>query len=195
VLDKVNVDQLFIKTVTAAGDPPAAPTAMAVNAATSGTLSLNWMDNSLDETSFTIERSIDGTTFSVLTTVDADINTFTDTGLSAGTTYWYRVFASNASGSSILSDSASGITLAGAAITLNASGYKVKGKKKVDLTWDGSSATNMDIYRNDMGFVHLTTANDGAVTDAIDGKGGGTWNYMICEAGTDNCSATVNVVF
>jgi PKD repeat protein len=195
VLDKVNVDQLFIKTVTAAGDPPAAPTAMAVNAATSGTLSLNWMDNSLDETSFTIERSIDGTTFSVLTTVDVDINTFTDTGLSAGTTYWYRVFASNASGSSTLSDSASGTTLAGAAITLNASGYKVKGKKKVDLTWDGSSATNMDIYRNDMGSVHLTTANDGAVTDAIDGKGGGTWNYMICAAGTDNCSATVMVVF
>ncbi|MBS3796182.1 S8 family serine peptidase [Pseudoalteromonas sp. BDTF-M6] len=81
----------------------------------------------------------------------------------------------------------------GGSIDLNAFGYKVKGRQRVDLSWSGANSSNVDIYRN--GSAITTTNNDGAYTDAINQKGGGVYNYSICEAGTTNCSATVTVVF
>ncbi|WP_462158832.1 S8 family serine peptidase [Pseudoalteromonas sp. GB56] len=81
----------------------------------------------------------------------------------------------------------------GGNIDLSANGYKVKGRHRVDLTWNGASTANVDIYRN--GSVVATTANDGAYTDAINAKGGATYSYSICEAGTSNCSSSVTVIF
>jgi hypothetical protein len=78
------------------------------------------------------------------------------------------------------------------AITLSANGFKVKGKQEVDLTWSGSSATNVDIYRDTF---KITTANDGFYNDNIGAKGGATYLYKVCDAGTSNCSNTVTVVF
>jgi PKD repeat protein len=196
-LDTVYMDQLYIKTVTAAGDPPAAPSGMAVSAPTSSSLTLNWSDNSTDETGFRVERSIDGGAFSMLTIVGANITSYIDTGLSSSTAYSYRVLASNASGSSAPSTVASGTTLAGSNITLGANGYKVKGKQQVDLTWDGFAVTvtDVDIYRDNMMTPLITTANDGLHPDPIGVKGGGSYVYKICEAGSSNCSDTVTVVF
>jgi hypothetical protein len=41
----------------------------------------------------------------------------------------------------------------------------------------------------------MTTANDGAYTDPIGGKGSGTFTYKICEAGTSTCSPEVSASF
>ena len=158
-------------------------------------MTLNWTNNSADETSFTVERSTDGSTYSVLTTLGANTINHTDSGLSGSTTYWYRVFASNASGSSVPSNVDSGTTLVGSAITFSAVGYKVKGKQQVDLTWSGTAVANVDIYRDNMAGPLLTTANDGAHTDNIGVKGGGSYTYKICEAGSANCSDPVTVLF
>jgi len=77
--------------------------------------------------------------------------------------------------------------------TMSASGFKVKGRQNVDLTWSGASTTNVDIYRNSL---KITTANDGAYTDAINIKGGGSYLYKICEEGsTTICTAEVQVIF
>ena len=192
ILDTVHVDQLYIKTVTAAGDPPVAPSNLVVSAPTSSSLTLNWTDKSTDETGFTVERSTDGSTFSILTTVGTNITNFTDNSLNSSNTYWYRVFASNASGGSAPSNVSSGTTLAGSAITLDAVGYKVKGKQQVDLTWGGTAGTHVDIYRDS---VVITTANDGAHTDNIGVKGGGSYTYKVCETGSTNCSDPVTVIF
>jgi len=78
-------------------------------------------------------------------------------------------------------------------ITMSASGYKVKGKKRADLSWTGASAANVDIYRN--GNMVATTANDGAYTDVTNLKGGGSFTYKICDAGTNNCSVDTTVYF
>ncbi len=78
-------------------------------------------------------------------------------------------------------------------ISLSVNGYKVKGTKRVDLSWSGTTATNVDIYRN--GSVIATTANSGSYTDAIGGKGGGSYTYKVCEAGTSSCSADKTAVF
>ena len=70
---------------------------------------------------------------------------------------------------------------------------KDKGKHNVNLSWSGSSATNVDVWRN--GAKIATTANDGAYHDNIGAKGGATYNYQVCDAGTSNCSNTDTVVF
>lgn len=78
-------------------------------------------------------------------------------------------------------------------ISLTATAYKVKGSKYVDLAWSGATSTSVDIFRN--GAKVATTANDGAYTDAIGGKGGGSYTYKVCEAGTSTCSAEVTAAF
>ncbi|NEZ03121.1 S8 family serine peptidase [Wenzhouxiangella sp. XN201] len=77
-------------------------------------------------------------------------------------------------------------------ITLSATGYKVKGRHHADLTWDGAS-TDVDVYVN--GAFHTTTANDGAYTWSSENRGGGSYTFEICEAGTSTCSNTAQVVF
>lgn len=77
--------------------------------------------------------------------------------------------------------------------TLNASGYKIKGSQRADLTWSGFATTSIDVYRN--GTRVTTTANDGVWTDLINAKGGGTYTYKACGTGTSTCSAQVTVSF
>ena len=78
-------------------------------------------------------------------------------------------------------------------ITLSANGYKVKGRHSVDLTWNGAASTNVDIYRD--GSVIDTTANDGAYTWSSNNRGGASYTFQVCEAGTTTCSGSVTVVF
>jgi len=78
-------------------------------------------------------------------------------------------------------------------ITLSARGYKVKGLKRVDLSWAGTTATNVEIIRN--GVQVMTTVNDGRETDAVNSKGAGTYTYQVCASGTSTCSAPVTVNF
>jgi subtilisin family serine protease len=81
-------------------------------------------------------------------------------------------------------------------ISLTATGYKVKGLQKADLTWSGASS-NVDIFRN--GSKIINTVNDGEYTDHIDNKGSGSYTYKLCESpepGTTTiCSNEVTVVF
>ena len=78
-------------------------------------------------------------------------------------------------------------------IALDATGYKVRGRHTVDLTWDGATSTEVDVYRD--GALIATPANSGAYTDSTDNRGGATYTYQVCEAGTETCSAVVTVEF
>ena len=83
----------------------------------------------------------------------------------------------------------------GGDLTLTASGYKSKGSQVVDLTWSSaaSASANVDVYQN--GSSIGQTANDGALTINLNTKGGGTYTFQVCEAGTSTCSETATVVF
>ena len=78
-------------------------------------------------------------------------------------------------------------------ILLTARGYKVKGSQRADLLWSGATSSTVDVYRD--GARILLTANDGRETDLLNRKGGGTYTYKLCQAGTTTCSATVTVTF
>ncbi|MFQ5890182.1 MAG: S8 family serine peptidase [Gemmatimonadota bacterium] len=67
----------------------------------SGGIDLVWMDNSVDEDGFAIERRLGQTgTFAEIAQVGADVTTYSDVGLIPETEYCYQVRAFNAGGNS-----------------------------------------------------------------------------------------------
>jgi hypothetical protein len=179
---------------------PNAPSNLTALAAGSSQIDLTWTDNAGDESGFHIERcqGSNCTGFSRIATVGANTMSFANTGLSAGTLYRYRVQAYNGAGTSSYSNTADATTAAAASppasgITLAASGYKVQGLQKVDLTWSGASGSNVDVYRDDVKID--TPLNSGSWTDNINVRGGGSYVYRVCNAGTDTCSPDVTVSF
>jgi hypothetical protein len=93
--------------------PPAAPSGLAATALSGTEIRLNWSDNAANETGFQIDRSPNGTTgWTQVGTAGANATTFTNTGLTASTTYFYRVRAVNAGGPSANSNVADATTTA-----------------------------------------------------------------------------------
>jgi fibronectin type 3 domain-containing protein len=93
---------------------PAAPTNLSATAVSSTQINLTWSDNSSNETGFVVERATDSGFTAGLTTANlgANATSYSATGLSAGTTYWFRVRATNAAGASANSNVASATTSA-----------------------------------------------------------------------------------
>lgn len=85
---------------------PAAPTNLIAQAASRSQVNLTWTDNSANETGFVIERSLNGSAFTTVTTVGVDVRNYSDTGRDASTFYYYRVRAFNATGDSGYSNTA-----------------------------------------------------------------------------------------
>lgn len=90
--------------------PPASPSNLEAIATNFKTVQVMWQDNSSIELGFDIERSLDGVTWSLIASVGADITSYTDTGLNAETTYYYRTQAYNAMGSSGFSNTSMATT-------------------------------------------------------------------------------------
>jgi N-acetylneuraminic acid mutarotase len=88
--------------------PPAAPSNLFVSPVSSTSLKLAWSDNSVREDGYKIERSTDGSNFSQIATVGANVSTYTNSGLTSGKKYYYRVRAYNAYGNSSFTNTASG---------------------------------------------------------------------------------------
>jgi peptidoglycan hydrolase-like protein with peptidoglycan-binding domain len=66
-------------------------------------VTLQWTDNAGNETGFGIERGLTNSTFTQITTVSANVNTYTDTSVATQTTYYYRVRALGTAGNSTYS--------------------------------------------------------------------------------------------
>lgn len=85
------------------------------NALTSGTpaassLTVNWNDNATNETNYLLERSLNGTAFSVIATLPANTTSYNETGLTPNTSYYYRVKAVNTTDSSVYTANATIVT-------------------------------------------------------------------------------------
>lgn len=120
---------------------PAAPTGLVAAALSTSQIKLNWTDNASNESGYSVERSIDNTSFTVVANLGANTVTYTDSGLSVNTLYYYKVRASNASGNSLYSAIVSSRTLdvvAPAAPT----------NLRIQLTWNPNApADNVTQYK------------------------------------------------
>lgn len=98
--------------------PPNAPSNLTASAVSSSQINLAWSDNSSNEDNFRIERSTDGSTWSSLTTLSANVISYSNTGLAPNARYYYRVRASNAGGNSAYSNTANATTQSGNSTTV-----------------------------------------------------------------------------
>lgn len=86
--------------ITVPGVPPTAPTGLIATPASRTQITLSWTDTSMNETGYTIDRSLNGTSWTPLVNLGPNVQTYSNTGLKQNTLYYYRVRAYNAWGSS-----------------------------------------------------------------------------------------------
>jgi titin len=122
--------------------PPVAPAALSAVAVSSSQVDVGWQDV-IGESGYRVQRSLDGVSGWVqVGATGQDVVSFSDTGLVASTTYFYRVVASNSSGDSAPSVIVSATTFALADTQPPTAPTKLKAtvaKGKVNLTWTGST--------------------------------------------------------
>ncbi|HXO84921.1 MAG TPA: fibronectin type III domain-containing protein [Gemmatimonadales bacterium] len=144
--------------------PPGAPSALAANATSTSRIDLTWIDNATNEQGFRVERAPDAGgvagTYTQIASVGSNVRTYSNTGLTGGTRYWYRVRAYNTAGNSAYSNEASATT-SGPLAPTNLQAVAVSGAV-VDLTWTDNAVdeTSYRIQRApDAGGVPGTWAN------------------------------------
>lgn len=93
-----------ITTVSAAA--PAAPINLIATVLSANRIDLKWTDAANNEDGFKIERSPNGTTFTEIATVGANVTAYSNTGLTCNTFYHYRVRSYNATANSAYSNTA-----------------------------------------------------------------------------------------
>lgn len=115
-------------------------------------INLSWSDNSIDETGFVVERKITDSTgnnsFVFLASVGANMDTYTDTGLTPNTDYSYRIYAYNGYGGSEYSNIVEITTIIPVELT---SFTAISEGNKVRLNWSTATETNnqgFEIERN-----------------------------------------------
>jgi hypothetical protein len=101
---------------------PLAPSNLSAQLGLGGSVFLSWQDNSLNETGFVLQRSSDGITFTTVASLPQDTTAFTDSLANTNSTYFYRVAAFNAFGSS---DDSSVAILGSCAYVLDYTGTNV----------------------------------------------------------------------
>ena len=81
--------------------PPLPPHSLSLNVLDTGIVKLTWADSSNSEDGFVLERkdNVD-TNWTAIDSLEADSVTYTDSGLTVGRTYEWRVYAFNAGGNS-----------------------------------------------------------------------------------------------
>jgi parallel beta-helix repeat protein len=174
-----------------------APDALTATANGAHLVDLTWSDNSGNESSYIVERSANGIDFIVVATLGANVTSFTDSGLSALTTYTYRVSASNAVAVSAASTAASATTTDVVPLTPANLIAAINGARYIDLKWsdNASNETAYIIERSTMGteYVQVTQLQPGSSnwTD-FDVMPLTTYAYRVTATGTAG-SATSDV--
>jgi hypothetical protein len=99
---------------TPGGSAPAAPSSLGATASSSNQINLSWTDNASNETAYKVERATasGGPWTEIVANLAANTTSYSATGLSAATTYYFRVRASNTNGNSAYSNTANATTQA-----------------------------------------------------------------------------------
>ena len=158
-------DSAFTSYITATTMPsaPDAPSGLTASAVSSSQINLSWTDNSTNETGFEIKRATDSAfTQNVVWIGNIQGTTYSNTGLSASTTYYYKVRAEGATQDSAYTSSVSATTTESVDPPPNApSGLNatVASSSQINLSWTDNSS-------NETGF-EIKRATDSAFTQNV----------------------------
>ncbi len=129
---------------------PADPSALGATIASATSITLNWTNNATNQTGFVLDRATDVNFLNnlVTQTLPATPNSFTDTytGLAPGSTFYYRLRATNSAGGSGYSN----VTLAYIPLAPNKPSDAVVTavtSSTIDLSWTDNAGRSADGYR------------------------------------------------
>ena len=136
-------------------NPPAAPGNLTATTSGQNQINLTWVDNSGNETGFKIERKTAISIYAEIATAGANLTSYSDTGLSAGTQYFYRIRATNVGGQSPYSNEAKATTLQSAPIPPGNMTATTISSSQINIAWADNSG-------NEAGFkIERKTGNAG----------------------------------
>ncbi len=149
LLDSAHQSTIALPVTSAVPTPPAAPTNLVATAVSTSGINLTWTDGSSTETGFMIRRSTDNVNFVTVASTSANNTSFSDTGLSSSTTYYYRVHSFNDAGNSD-NASASATTMLAPPAAPSGLKYTALSKNNVSLAWTDNSTneTNFKLQRS-----------------------------------------------
>ncbi|MCR4399964.1 MAG: fibronectin type III domain-containing protein [Syntrophomonadaceae bacterium] len=152
-------------------EPPSAPTDLHAEAVSENRVDLSWTDTSSNEDGFRIERSTGSGDYALVATVAAGAQAYSDTGLTAGTTYRYRVAAYNSGGQSSYAGPAT-VTTPGSALPAAPSNLAAQAvsTSRIDLTWTDNAS-------NETGFKIERKKGSGGTYSQIDTVGANVTSY------------------
>jgi M6 family metalloprotease-like protein len=185
-------------------DPPATPNGLTATTTGHNSIDVAWVDNSSNEEGFSLERRESGdTNWMVVTDLGPNATSYSDSGLSQGTAYEYRVKAYNSAGDSNYSNTDTATTtvpmpptaptgLAAMAVSEN----------QVDLAWtNGDNATGLEVQRSvdAMSFMTVATLDPAEISYSDSGLSHSTsYTYRVMAFNSDGsamsetASATTN---
>ncbi len=114
---------------------PASPSSLSASAVSTSQIKLTWTDNAVDELGFKVQRSLDGANFTQIADIGTNVTSYTNSGLAANTTYYYRILAYNSAGDSGSSNIANATTFIAdiqapsVSITSPVDGAKISGSR------------------------------------------------------------------
>jgi hypothetical protein len=149
-----NVLNKFLGSPTPPSDQILSPSNLVATTVSSSQVDLVWTDNADNETAYTVERSLDNSSWQVLTsTLAANTVAYSDTSVGPSKNYYYRVKATSASGASGYSNTASATTpdaAPAAPSNLSATRTGTPKNQVISVKWtdNSSNETNFVIERS-----------------------------------------------
>jgi len=189
-------------TVPIAPSGPIAPSSLAATSTSSSSISLSWIDNSNDETNFVVQRSLTaGSGFANVAMLGANITSYADTaGLSASTTYYYRVYATNSDGDSEFSNVTISTTDASPPIAPSSLAATTTSSSSISLSWidNSNDETNFVVQRSltaGSGFatIAMLGANITSYSDTAGLSASTTYYYQVYATNSGGDSEFSNV--
>ncbi len=170
------------------------PSDIAVEAQDDVSIDISWTDNSSSETGFTLQRSVNGGSFTDINSPAANVTSYTNDALSLGVSYRYRVAAETATNTSAWSTSGSVSTLA---LDLPTSVTAVAiTDASITISWNDNCdfETGYRLQRSDDGGAYATIISPAADATEYTDTGltyGIDYQYRVAAYTTANTSAYV----
>ncbi|HEY0770412.1 MAG TPA: fibronectin type III domain-containing protein, partial [Sphingobacteriaceae bacterium] len=149
---------------------PTAPTVLTTTTVGQTTVDLSWTHTGTTESGFFVERSTgNNTSYTTIATLAANTTTYSNTGLTANTQYYYRVRAFNATGISAYSNELNTTTLNPIPAAPTNLSLTVISAGEIRINWTDASTneSGFEIHRstsNNTSYSLLTTTSANAVT-------------------------------